>query len=89
LHACRTNPFNPRTTIRYDLPEPAAVELAIFDLTGRRVRTLRDGVHEAAGARAVDWDGRDDLGRSLGSGMYLCRMTAGAYRETRRMLLVR
>lgn len=89
LHACRPNPFNPRTTIRYDLPEPASVELVVFDLTGRLVRTLIGDAHEAAGARAVDWDGRDDRGRSLGSGVYLCRMTAGSFRETKRMLLVR
>lgn len=89
LHACRPNPFNPRTTIRYDLPEPASVDLAVYDLNGRRVRTLLGGVHEAAGARAVAWDGRDDRGRSLGSGVYLCRMTAGTFRETKRMLLVR
>jgi hypothetical protein len=89
LHPCRPNPFNPRTTIRYDLPRDAPVILAVYDLTGRRVRTLRDGATETAGAHAVEWDGRDDGGRAVGSGVYVCRLTAGEERGVRRLVLVK
>lgn len=70
------NPFNPRTTIRYDLPAAGPVRLSVFDVAGRLVRTLVDesltpGNHEAA------WDGRDASGRETGSGSYLARLEFG------------
>jgi hypothetical protein len=82
------NPFNPHTTIRFDLAEPARVEVAVFSVAGRRVRTLVSenrlpGVHE------VVWDGRDADGRVVPSGLYFCRMSAGQYLETMRMTLIR
>ncbi len=66
------NPFNPRTTVRFDLPREGRVELAIYDLQGRRVRTLLAGP-AAAGAHEVVW-GDDDAGRGLPSGLYLARL---------------
>ena len=71
------NPFNPTTTIRYAVPEPAGVTLAVFDVLGRRVRTL---VSErvSSGTHAVVWDGRDEHGNSAGTGVYFYRLTAGA-----------
>jgi hypothetical protein len=88
LYPCRPNPFNPRTTIKYDLPAAGPVRLSVFDVAGRLVRTLVDesmpqGSHEAA------WDGRDSTGREVGSGSYLARLEFGGKVEIVRMGLVR
>lgn len=85
---CYPNPFNPRTTLRYHLPESRAVRLAVFDLSGRLVRVLSDGP-EAAGRHAVAWDGRDAAGREVGSGVYLARLDCGGEVQTVRMGLIR
>ena len=85
---CTPNPFNPRTTIKYDLPEAGHVRLSVFDVAGRLVRTLVDesmpqGSHEAV------WDGRDSAGRELGSSSYLARLEFERKVETIRMGLIR
>lgn len=67
------NPFNPATEIRFALPARGQVELRIYDLAGRRVRSLQAGMLEA-GARGVVWDGRDERGRPVTSGVYLARL---------------
>ena len=82
------NPFNPETTISYDVAEANTVRLSIYALTGQRVRTLVDGYH-SAGAHTVTWDGTDAAGRPVASGVYLCRMQAGDFRAVRKMLLIR
>jgi hypothetical protein len=82
------NPFNAGTTIRFALPRAVPVELAIFDLTGRRLRTLVTG-RMAAGSHTVQWAGLSDAGRQVGSGVYLCRLRAGDYVSTRRLLLLK
>ena len=72
------NPFNPSTTIPFDLPEPCLVHLRVFDVTGREVMTLIDGP-AAAGSHAVRWDGRTNEGAAAGSGVYFYRLeTQGA-----------
>jgi len=81
------NPFQGRTTIAYSLPERAGVSLAIFDLAGRRVKTLASGVQEP-GAHQAEWDGRDEAGASVGAGLYFCRLTAGTESVTRRLVRV-
>jgi hypothetical protein len=83
------NPFNPTTEISFVLPEATAVELAIFDLAGRRVRSFAAGVQYAAGSHSLRWDGRDDEGQSMPSGAYLCRLQAGAQIETRKLMLLK
>ncbi len=82
------NPFNPRTTIRYDLPTAGRVLLRIHDLHGRRVRTLVDATLDAGFHRA-EWDGKDDSGRSVASGIYLYRLDFGSARFQQKMLLLR
>jgi hypothetical protein len=82
------NPFNPETVIRYRLSAVSEVELAIFGVTGRRVRTLVQGRH-SAGAHTVIWDGRDDRGQIVASGLYLYRLVAGELIQARRMVLLR
>ena len=82
------NPFNPETTIRYDLAKAGKVRLIVYALNGQAVRTLVDE-KRPAGRYSVAWDGRDDAGRAVASGVYLCRMAAGDYRMVRKLVLVR
>lgn len=71
----RPNPFNPSTTVAYDLPWPAAVRLEAFDVRGRSVRLLAAG-SRTPGRHSLAWDGTDDGGRRLPAGTYLLRLTA-------------
>jgi subtilisin-like proprotein convertase family protein len=83
------NPFNPATVIEFSVPEDAGeVYLEIFDVSGRLVRRLAGGVL-AAGEHGVVWQGRDESGRAVGSGVYYYRLRARDFEETRRMVLVR
>jgi Tol biopolymer transport system component len=84
------NPFNSDTIICYALPTAADVELAIFNLAGQRVATLVEGMRQA-GTYMIRWDGRDDDGRALASGVYLYRLQTGNGQEveTRKLLLLR
>ncbi len=88
LHPPVPNPFNPRTTISFDLPSPARARLCVYDLEGRLVTTLADG-DLPAGAHEAVWDGRDRLGRPAASGVYFCRLRAGDGTWSRRLALVR
>lgn len=82
------NPFNPSTAIGFQLPEAGQVHLAIYNLLGQEVRVLVNE-RKAAGSFTVTWDGTDALGRRLASGVYLYRIQAGRFSETRRMLLLK
>jgi enediyne biosynthesis protein E4 len=84
------NPFNSATVIRFALPVSGDVDLAIFNLAGQQVATLAQGAREA-GTYTVNWDGRDDDGRALASGVYLYRLRTGDGQqvETRKLVLVR
>ena len=89
LYAAFPNPFNPQTIIRYDLPAPVVVDIRVYDLAGRLVRTLRNGEQEDAGHHSVVWSGVDDSGQRVASGTYIYRMRAGSYRETKHLTLVK
>jgi len=86
------NPFNPSTTVRYRLPETAAVRMVVYDILGREVRRLVQEMR-TAGEYEVRWDGRDVDGREVGSGIYICRMTAQLgerlFTATRKLALIR
>jgi len=82
------NPFNPQTTVTFSLPTAQTVHLAVFDVRGRRVRTLYQGALEA-GPHSLRWNGQDDGGRSLPSGMYCVNLVAGGEARNRRVMLVR
>ncbi len=82
------NPFNAATEFRFALPEDAEVRIDIFDLAGNHVRTLVRGKLEA-GYHSVVWDGTADDGSEAGSGVYLCRMKAGGFSATRKVVLAR
>ena len=93
LHRNYPNPFNPETWIPYQLAESAEVTLTIYDINGQLVRRLAVG-HQAAGmyqshSRAVYWDGRNQLGESVASGLYFYTLTAGEFTGTRRMLILK
>jgi hypothetical protein len=83
------NPFNPRTTIVFDLPRTDHVALQIHDLTGRLVKTLLSGDQKQPGSHRVIWDGTDDRGQAVASGIYLCRLETAEILATRRMVLMR
>jgi hypothetical protein len=83
------NPFNPVTRIGYELGEPTPVWLTIHDIAGRRVRVLLDGLTQRKGRWEARWDGLDDGGRPVASGVYRYRLRAGAFAETRSMTLLR
>jgi trimeric autotransporter adhesin len=88
LDANYPNPFNPTTTIRYHLPESASVSLTIYDMTGRRVRQLVSGTLDA-GIHTASWDGSNESGALVASGVYFYRIEAGSFVQTRSMTLVK
>jgi len=83
-----SNPFNASTRIRFELPDPGPVSLEVFNTAGQRVRRL---THERypAGEHVLSWDGRDDAGREVTSGMYLCRLDYDGQRRAIKMMLIR
>jgi hypothetical protein len=82
------NPFNPTTTLRYDLPEDSHVSIMIFDLMGREIRTLINK-QQSAGIKSIMWDGTNDLGQPLSAGMYLYRISAGDFHSVKKMVLLK
>ncbi|MBN1884360.1 MAG: hypothetical protein JW876_02400 [Candidatus Krumholzibacteriota bacterium] len=82
------NPFNPATTILFGIARPGRVRVGVYDTAGRLVRLLLDERRDA-GRHEVAWDGRGDDGRSAASGVYFCRLVAGPFEETRKMVLLR
>jgi hypothetical protein len=88
LYPAYPNPCNPATTISFSLPEAAETELAVYNVTGQKVRTLADD-RLAAGQHTVSWDGRDDRGREAGSGVYICQLRCGRRVRAEKILLLR
>ena len=88
LRPAAPNPMAGSTMLAFELPARAEVRLEIFDLLGRRVRTLAQGLPLEAGAHRLAWDGRDDSGRPANQGVYRCRLEAGGeWRATSLVLL--
>jgi hypothetical protein len=88
LRPAMPNPFNPRTTVRFDLDRGGTVQLEVFDLEGRHVRTLVSG-HLAAGEHAATWDGRGSDGLAVASGVYLLQLRGSDFAETRHVTLIK
>jgi hypothetical protein len=88
LHQNTPNPFNPRTMIRFELPEPMHVRLSIFDVHGRLVKQLLDERREA-GASMVEWDGTDSHARNVATGVYFYVLDAGSSRYQHKMVLLK
>ena len=91
LYSNYPNPFNPETWIPYQLSKPAAVILHIYAVDGRRIRTLALGHHPAGvyqrKSRAAYWDGKNEVGEPVASGVYFYTLTAGDFTETKKMLI--
>ena len=82
------NPFNPITTLRYDLPENAMVTIMIYDIMGRRIKTLVN-IDQTAGYRSIQWDATNDLGQPVSAGVYLYLIQAEEFRDTKKMVLMK
>ncbi|MBT7900495.1 MAG: T9SS type A sorting domain-containing protein [Candidatus Marinimicrobia bacterium] len=88
LHQNYPNPFNPTTTLQYDLPEDSQVNIMIYDLMGRTVKTLVNN-QQSAGFKSVVWDATNDLGQPVSAGMYLYRIKAGNFHQVKKMILLK
>lgn len=88
LAAIYPNPFNPRAVIGFDLAETGPLELAIYDLSGRLVRVIDSGTR-SAGRYQAHWNGQDDAGQAVPSGIYFCRLKSELGSQTRKLTLAR
>jgi hypothetical protein len=88
LSAAVPNPFNPSTTIRYSIEKGGNTELSVYDVAGRRIRTLVSGF-VPEGDHEVTWNGQDDRGMPAASGVYFYRLSTGGFVETRKMVLLK
>ena len=82
------NPFNPVTKLRYDLPENSHVNITIYDMLGRAVKTMVNQ-HQNAGHRSIIWDGTNDYGNPVSTGVYLYQIQSGAYIQTKKMVFLK
>ena len=82
------NPFNPVTTFRYDLPENSHVTITIYDMLGRQVKTLINQTQDA-GFKSVIWDATNDYGNPVSAGVYLYKIQAGEFVQTKKMVLLK
>jgi hypothetical protein len=83
------NPFNPRTTIEYQVPRQSDVRLTVFNSLGERIKILISEDNQPAGFYKVHWDGTDQQGREVATGIYLYQLSAGRYMQNRKMILIR
>ena len=82
------NPFNPITTLRYDIPEDAMVNITIYDIMGRKVSTLVNS-QQTAGYKSIQWNATNDKGTPVSAGLYLYTIEAGQFRQTKKMVLLK
>lgn len=87
VYEYQPNPTRGATSIRFAVPRKTVVTISLFDVRGRQVRSLTQREWEP-GEHAIEWNGRDEDGRRLSAGIYLCRMVAGPYRATRKLAVV-
>lgn len=88
LHQNQPNPFNPETSIQFDLPEATDVTLTVYDLLGRELTLLVDA-SRSAGVHRVAWDGRNSAGAAVATGVYIYHLQAGDFTSTKKLLLMR
>ncbi|MEO2006360.1 MAG: T9SS type A sorting domain-containing protein, partial [Candidatus Poribacteria bacterium] len=93
LHPNYPNPFNPETWIPFDLSTTSVVTITLYDMRGRQVRRLELGALPPGRyrdkARAGRWDGRNDVGEAVGSGVYIAELRAGSHVERRRIVILK
>ena len=88
IHQNHPNPFNPVTTIRYDLPEDGLVNITIYDMMGRQISTLVSG-QQTAGYNIVQWNATNTFGEAVSAGLYLYTIHAGDFTQTKKMVLLK
>jgi hypothetical protein len=88
VHQNHPNPFNPVTTLRYDLPEDALVNITIYDMMGRQVKSLVNG-SQTAGYKSIQWNATNDRNEPVSAGLYLYTIQAGKFRQTKKMVLLK
>ena len=88
LHQNYPNPFNPITNIRYDLPAAIDVKIDIYDIRGRKVKSLLNKFQDP-GFKSIQWNALNDLGERVGSGMYFYKIEASNFRKTKKMMLLK
>ncbi len=88
LHQNYPNPFNPTTEISFSLPSAGDVTLQVYNLLGQQVRSLADGFYEA-GNHGVTWDGTNQAGQPVSSGVYFYRLQAGSFEATKKMMMLK
>ena len=88
LHNAYPNPFNPVTTIRYELPEDGLVNITIYDMMGRRVKTLIND-QQTTGYRSTQWNATNDAGSTVSAGIYLYMIQAGDFGQTKKMVMLK
>ena len=89
LHQNYPNPFNPTTTVKYDLPEQAVVTIKIFDVLGREVISLIDNMYQNPGFKSIRWNGLNQDGKQVVSGMYFYVIKTENFSQTRKMLMIK
>ena len=88
MHQNYPNPFNPVTSIRYDIPSTSNVVISVYSLLGQKVKTLSNSVHQP-GFYSVQWNGTNDTGSAVSSGVYICKINAGRYTSIKKMILMK
>ena len=88
LHQNYPNPFNPVTSLRYDLPEDGLVNITVYDMIGRKVKTLVNS-SQIAGYKSIQWNATNDKGAPVSAGLYLYTIQAGKFRQTKKMVLLK
>jgi hypothetical protein len=88
LYNAYPNPFNPVTTLRYDIPEDAVVNIIIYDLKGRIVNNLVSS-QQNAGYKSIQWNASNNVGQPVSAGLYLYTIQAGEFRQTKKMVLLK
>jgi hypothetical protein len=82
------NPFNPSTTIKYAIPQQSFVTIKVYDIVGREVKTLVN-TERSPGIYSVQWDGNNNFGSKVTSGIYLYRVVAGNFTQVKKMILLK
>ena len=88
LHNPYPNPFNPNTTIRYDLPEDEFVTIKVYDMLGNVVSSLINK-NQNSGYQSLQWDATNNQGQPVSAGVYLYSIEAGEFRQTKKMVLLK
>src|SRR6185436_19165991 len=88
LYGATPNPFNPKTTVRFSVANQGKVTLSVFDVGGRKVRSLVNEVR-GVGPHEIIWDGRSDAGQQVASGLYFLRMETGRFSASQKLTLLK